>query len=135
MHFRLVPQLFEQSCYDAEVRRNLREHLVGRTVTYGDGEESVCPHYGASSHCFSPCGVLDRLAQVQRREDPGRLLQDTNPILPYLQLFRHLETAEDSLLADNQDGCQGVHPGEHLVRLAYLDNLVPFRQGIGLIFE
>ena len=28
-----------------------------------------------------------------------------------------------------------MHPGEHLVRLAYLDDLVPFGQGVGLILE
>ena len=87
VHLRLVPQLFEQSCYDAEVGRNLWEHLVGRAVSNGDGKKAVRAHYRASCHSFSPRGVFDRPAQVQRREDPGRLLQDSDPILPHLELF------------------------------------------------
>ena len=54
VHLRLDPQLFEQSCYDAEVGRNLREHLVGRAVTNGDGEKSIRSHNGTSCHGLSP---------------------------------------------------------------------------------
>ena len=67
VHLRLVPQLFKQGSHNTEVRRDLREHLVGRAVTDGNGKKTVCPHYRASSHSFGPCGILDGLAQVQRR--------------------------------------------------------------------
>ena len=135
VHLSLVPQLLEQSRDDSEVGRGLWEHFVGRAVSNGNGEESVCTHDRTSCHGFRPCSILDRLGQVQRRKNPGRLLENSDPVLPYLELLRHFEATEDSLLVNNQNGGQGVHPGEHLIGLTDLDDLVPLRQGIGLVFE
>ena len=87
VHLCLVPQLLEKSCKDAKIGRNLRKHLVGRAFTHGDSEESVCSHDRASCHGLCPSGVLDRLAQVEWRKNPGRLLQDADPVLPHLELL------------------------------------------------
>ena len=87
VHLRLVPQLFEKTCYDAEEGRNLGEQLVCRAGSYSYGEKAIRAYFRASCHSVSPRSVLDRPAQVQRREDPGRLLQDSDPVLPHLELF------------------------------------------------
>ena len=87
VHLRLVPQLLEKTRYDAEEGRNLGEQPVSRAVANCYGEKAIRAHFRASCHSISPRGVFDRPAQVQRREDPGRLLQDADPVLPHLELF------------------------------------------------
>ena len=90
VHLRLVPQLFEEACDDAKEGRNLGEQPIGRAVANRYGEKAVRTHFRASCHGLFPRGVVDRPAHVQRREDPGRLLQYADPVLPHSELLRHL---------------------------------------------
>ena len=87
VHLRLVPQLLEKTRDDAEEGRNLGEQPVSRAVANCYGEKAVHAHFRASCHSICPGGVVDRPAHVQRREDPGRLLQNADPVLPHSELF------------------------------------------------
>ena len=87
VHLRLVPQLFEEARDDAKEGRNLGEQPVGRAVANCYGEKAVRTHFWASCHGLFPGGIVDRPAHVQRREDPRRLLQYADPVLPHSELL------------------------------------------------
>ena len=135
VHLRLIPKLSEKACNDAKEGCDLGKQLVGWAVANGYGEEAVHTHFWTSCHGLLPGSIVNRPAHIQRREEPGQLLKYADPVLPHSELLRHLEAAKDGLFVDHQDGGQGVHPCEHLIRLAYLDEFVSFGHCIGNVVE
>ena len=104
VHLRLVPKLSEKARNDAKEGCNLGKQLVCRPVANCYGEKAVHTHFWTSCRGFLPGSIVNRPAHVQRREEPGQLLEYADPVLPHSELLRHLEAAKDGLFIDHQDG-------------------------------